>query len=70
MEILTQRDHVGGETPLRDRARIAGNAIAARFERFADCPASVGAPCHSGLEFPRAGFCGDRYWGSGRPPYY
>jgi hypothetical protein len=42
MEILWQRVDVGGETPRRGRARIAGNAIAARLVRFADCPASAG----------------------------
>jgi hypothetical protein len=27
-------------------------------------------PCHNGWGYPLAGICGDRYWGSGRPPYY
>lgn len=70
MDILTQRDHVDGEMPRRGRARIAGSATAALFGRFADCPASAGVPCRNGLGHPLAGFCDDRYWGSGRPPYY
>jgi hypothetical protein len=70
MGILTHCDHIDGETLRRGRARIAGSAIAARFARFADCPASAGVPCRNDLGFPPAGSCGDRYWGSGRPPYY
>jgi len=37
MNILTLCDRVDDETLQRDRARIAGSAIAARFPRFADC---------------------------------
>ena len=61
---------VDGEMSRRGRAHIAGSAIAARFARFADCPASAGVPCHNGLVSLPAEFCGDRYWGRGRPPYY
>jgi hypothetical protein len=56
MDILTQRDHVDDEMKQRGRARIAGSAIAARFGRFAGCPASAGVPCHNGLGYPPAGF--------------
>jgi hypothetical protein len=48
MDIVTQRDHVDDEMPQRGRARIAGSAIAPRFGRFADFPASAGVPCHNG----------------------
>jgi len=70
MEILTQRDHAADETPLRGRVRIAGSAIAAPIDRVADCPASAGVRGRNGLEYRHAGLCGDRYCGSGRPPYY
>ena len=70
MEILTQRDHVADETPLRGRARIGGSAIAPRFGRFADSPASAGVPCCNGSGYLAAAPSGDRYWESGRPPYY
>ena len=50
--------------------RTAGGASAPRFGRFANCPASAVVPCHNGLRYPRVRFCGDRNWGSGRPPYY
>jgi hypothetical protein len=48
--IPTQRDHVDGDTPRRGRARIADSAIAARFGRFADCPASATLPCDNGWD--------------------
>jgi hypothetical protein len=70
MAILTQRDHVDDETPQRGHVRIAGSAIAPRLGRFADCSASAGVRCHTGLECPLVELCGDRYWGSRRPPYY
>lgn len=50
MEILTQCDQVDDEMLRRARARIGGNATAARFGRFADCQASAGVPWHNGQD--------------------
>jgi hypothetical protein len=50
MEILWQPVDVDGETPRRGHARIAGSAIAAQFDRIADCPASAGVRGRNGLE--------------------
>jgi len=52
MKIVAKPPPVDGEIPRLARARIAGSAIAARFARFADCPASAGVPSHNGLEVP------------------
>jgi len=61
MNILTQRDHIDGETLRRGRAHIAGSAIAALLAQFADCPASAGVPGRNGLGFRPAGSSGDQY---------
>jgi hypothetical protein len=40
---------IDDEMPRRGRVRIAGSAIAAPFDRVANCPPSVGGPCHQWL---------------------